>query len=169
MSPCISSVLPSVEDLRLSGGQPSVDGLRELAASRWNSTAVTNRLVVSYTTFSPLPFRAVVFFSHIQLSPTASIFRSGAPCAARTFLSFLLSEKPATGRGSAFSVAKVQRKNGTTKEKQCFLSIEHVVDFLYLVIVEPLAQLFTGTVFDRRVDIRPHHLQDIEQNSQIIG
>ena len=33
---------------------------------------------------------AVVLFSHIQLSPTAGIFTSGASCAARTFLSCLL-------------------------------------------------------------------------------
>ena len=39
-----------------SGGLPShVDGLHELAASSGNSPTVTRRLVVSYTTFSPLP------------------------------------------------------------------------------------------------------------------
>ena len=37
-----------------SSGQPSNNGLHELAASRWHSPIVTNRLVVSYTTFSPL-------------------------------------------------------------------------------------------------------------------
>ena len=36
--------------------------------------------------FSPLPLRAVIFFFPNQPSPTASTFRSGAPCAARTFL-----------------------------------------------------------------------------------
>ena len=38
-----------------SGGQPSTDGIHELAASRWNSPAIARRLVVSYTAFSPLP------------------------------------------------------------------------------------------------------------------
>ena len=86
-----------------SGGQPSADGIHELAASRWNSPAIARRLVVSYTTFSPLPPNsqfskrgAVVLFFHIQPSPTASTFRSGAPFAARTFLSCLLgtSDRP---------------------------------------------------------------------------
>jgi len=49
-SPYGFSVLPSV-----SGGQPSSDGLHELAAPRWHSPTITRRLVVSYTTFSPLP------------------------------------------------------------------------------------------------------------------
>ena len=46
------SVLPSTV---YSGGQPSDDGLHELAASSGHSSTVTCRLVVSYTTFSPLP------------------------------------------------------------------------------------------------------------------
>ena len=68
------------------------DGLHELAASSQHSSAITRRLVVSYTTFSPLPVplgQAVIFFCLHLPSPTASIFRSGAPCAARTFLSHL--------------------------------------------------------------------------------
>ena len=68
------------------------DGIHELAASSQHSPAITRRLVVSYTTFSPLPTpmgQAVVFFCLHLPSPTASIFRSGAPCAARTFLSHL--------------------------------------------------------------------------------
>ena len=51
-SPRGSSVLPSVV---YSGGQPSDDGLRELAAPSRHSPTITRRLVVSYTTFSPLP------------------------------------------------------------------------------------------------------------------
>ncbi len=49
---------------------------------------ITHRLVVSYTTFSPLPRirEAVLFFYLHLLSPIASIFGSGAPYAARTFL-----------------------------------------------------------------------------------
>ena len=50
-SPYGSSVLPSIE----SDGLPSDDGLHELAASSGHSSTVTCRLVVSYTTFSPLP------------------------------------------------------------------------------------------------------------------
>ena len=40
---------------RKSGGQPSDDGIRELAAPSRHSPTITRRLVVSYTTFSPLP------------------------------------------------------------------------------------------------------------------
>lgn len=52
--------------------------------------------VGSCPTFSPLPLRAVIFFFRHQLSPTASTFRSGAPYAARTFLSchFDTSDRP---------------------------------------------------------------------------
>ena len=86
-----SSILPSI--VLCSDGQPSDDGIRELAAPRWNSLTITRQLVVSYTTFSPLPIfnqsMAVVFFYQYLLSPIASIFGSGAPCAARTFLSCL--------------------------------------------------------------------------------
>ena len=38
-----------------SDGTPSNDGIHELAAPRWYSPMVAHRLVVSYTTFSPLP------------------------------------------------------------------------------------------------------------------
>ena len=71
-----------------SDGQSSNNGLHELAASRWHSPQIALRLVVSYTTFSPLPHLrvAVILFCHILLSPIASIFGSGASCAARTFL-----------------------------------------------------------------------------------
>jgi len=83
-----------------SDGQPSDDGLHELAAPSRHSTTVASRLVVSYTTFSPLPPRttgksrnqpvsaeAVVLFCLHLLSPVACTFTSGASCAARTFLS----------------------------------------------------------------------------------
>lgn len=43
---------PSLQE---SDGQPSDDGLHELAASRRHGPAITRRPVVSYTTFSPLP------------------------------------------------------------------------------------------------------------------
>ena len=62
---------------------------------------ITHQLVVSYTTFSPLPTPgAVILFCRHLLSPIASIFRSGAPYTARTFLSH--PEAPATDRSSAF-------------------------------------------------------------------
>ena len=91
-----------------SGGQPSDDGIHELAASSRHSPTITRWLVVSYTTFSPLPLRrkAVLFFCRHLLSPIASTFGSGAPYAARTFLSRDLSEAPATNRSSAFSGCK---------------------------------------------------------------
>ena len=133
---------------RNSGGQPShVDGIHELAASSGNSPTITRRLVVSYTTFSPLPLSfliphfsflishlsllishfsfqkrgaVVLFFPH-QLSPTASTFRSGAPCAARTFLSCLLAETPAAEPEQCFPSAKVQKNKIPAKENRTFL------------------------------------------------
>ena len=54
-SPHGSSIPPSI--VLRSDGPPSDDGIHELAASRGHSTAITRRLVVSYTTFSPLPRR----------------------------------------------------------------------------------------------------------------
>ncbi len=85
-SPYSSSILPSVANM--SSGQPSNDGIRELAASRRHSPMITHRLVVSYTTFSPLPQKvAVILFCLTLLSPIASTLGSGAPYAARTFLS----------------------------------------------------------------------------------
>ena len=70
-----------------SGEQPfHDDDIHELAASSRHSIVVTNYLVVSYTTFSPLPFQAVIFFCQHLLSPIACIFASGALYAARTFL-----------------------------------------------------------------------------------
>ncbi len=87
--PYVSSVLPSIA-ADASDGQSSDDGIRELAAPRWNSLTITRQLVVSYTTFSPLPIHqeeAVIFFFHILLLPIAGTFTSGASYAARTFLS----------------------------------------------------------------------------------
>ena len=56
---------------------------------------------------------AVIFFFHIQPSPTASTFRSGVPYAARTFLSCPFpppdGEKqltPATGRDTVFRLQR---------------------------------------------------------------
>ena len=54
-SPHGSSIPPSI--VLRSDGPPSDDGIHELAASRGHSTAIARRLVVSYTTFSPLPRR----------------------------------------------------------------------------------------------------------------
>ena len=82
--------------LRL-GGLPSNNGLHELAAPERHSHAVACVLVVSYTTFSPLPSTkmAVIFFCLHLLSPIASTFGSRMPYAARTFLSHPL-QMPAT-------------------------------------------------------------------------
>ena len=119
-SPCASSVLPSIAAEAFGRATLDVDGLHELAASSGNSTTVTRRLVVSYTrllTLAPSLAKrggAVVFFSPDQPSPTASTFRSGVPCAARTFLSPLLSEAPAADQSSAFGL---QRYEKVWKEK----------------------------------------------------
>ena len=60
-SPQGLSVLPSV-GCKHSGGQPSADGLHELAAPSRHSPMITHWLVVSYTTFSPLPHDYKSFF-----------------------------------------------------------------------------------------------------------
>ena len=63
----------------------------------------------------PYPCGAVIFFCRHLLSPIASTFGSGAPYAARTFLSRDLSEAPATNRCSAFSACKVTNKFHKTR------------------------------------------------------
>ena len=133
-SPCASSVLPSIAAEAFGRAALVVDGLHELAASSGNSPTITRRLVVSYThllTLAPSLAKrggAVIFFSPNQPSPTASTFRSGVPCAARTFLSSNLSEGPAADRSSAslisniaFDSAKVRISERKTKGKLVFL------------------------------------------------
>ena len=121
-SPLGSSTLPSTAARRQSDEPPSICGLHELTAPRWHSLTITRQLVVSYTTFSPLPdtkprrmlkasslrnkFRAVIFFYRHLLSPIASIFGSGMPYAARTFLSHPHEGMPATSRGTAFELQR---------------------------------------------------------------
>jgi len=77
---------------------------------------ITRHLVVSYTTFSPLPYKtlqvntykvlkkAVIFFCRHLLSPIASIFGSEVLYAARTFLSHKM---PAAEPGHYFLFAKI--------------------------------------------------------------
>ncbi|MFC2327108.1 MAG: hypothetical protein ACFNL1_07490, partial [Prevotella histicola] len=62
-----------------------------------HSQVITHLLVVSYTTFSPLPSTkmAVILFCLHLLSPIASTFGSRMPYAARTFL-LHLKKMPAT-------------------------------------------------------------------------
>ena len=121
-SPLGSSTLPSAVARRQSDEPPSICGLHELTAPRWHSLTITRQLVVSYTTFSPLPdtkprrmlkapslrnkFRAVVFFYRHLLSPIASIFGSGMPFAARTFLFHPHQGMPATSRSTAFELQR---------------------------------------------------------------
>lgn len=87
-SPCGSSILPSVGVGRAGNPQTTVymnlqppgDTAHRSPGAWWSLTH----------TFSPLPHAlwtgAVVFFCPSVLSPTPSTLRSGAPCAARTFL-----------------------------------------------------------------------------------
>ena len=114
-SPLGSSTLPSAAARRQSDEPPSICGLHELTAPRWHSLAITRQLVVSYTTFSPLlsPLlskskivKAVIFFCRHLLSPIASIFGSGMPYAARTFLSHPHKGMPATSRSTAFDMQR---------------------------------------------------------------
>ena len=68
-SPCKPGPVPLAGCLSFiySAGYPTaLDGIRELAASRWNSPTITRRLVVSYTTFSPLPTYGRSFSSPIS-------------------------------------------------------------------------------------------------------
>ena len=136
-SPLGSSTLPSTVARRQSDEPPSICGLHELTAPRWHSLTITRQLVVSYTTFSPLPdtkprrmlkapslrnkFRAVIFFYRHLLSPIASSFGSGMPYAARTFLSHL---KDASDRPEhCFRHAKVQKTFDTIARFLTFLCI----------------------------------------------
>ena len=109
-SPCVSSVLPSIAFLTETRAdnpymamvymnlRPPAGTARRSPADWWSLTPPSHPYLAS---------EAVIFFFPNQLSPAASTFRSGASCAARTFLSPLLSETPAASQGSAFWTAKV--------------------------------------------------------------
>ncbi len=89
-----------------SGGQPFIltetmvymnlqppDGTARRSPAAWWSLTPPSHPYPTPTVLLAEPERAygaVVLFFHIQLSPTASTFRSEAPSAARTFLSSLL-------------------------------------------------------------------------------
>ena len=76
---------------------------------------------------------AVIFFCRHLLSPIASTFGSGAPCAARTFLSRDLSEAPATNRSSAFSGCKGKDIFAkTSKIRQKLPKIISIIAYLQL-------------------------------------
>ena len=131
-SPLGSSTLPSAAARRQSDEPPSICGLHELTAPRWHSLAITRQLVVSYTTFSPLPdttpawirdkFRAVIFFCRHLLSPIASIFGSGMPYAARTFLSHPPVENASDKPEHCFRNAKIAKKFDLTANFSEFLN-----------------------------------------------
>ena len=137
-SPLGSSTLPSAAARRQSDEPPSICGLHELTAPRWHSLAITRQLVVSYTTFSPLPdtkprrmqkasslrnkFRAVIFFYRHLLSPIASIFGSGMPYAARTFLSHPPVENASDKPEHCFRNAKIAKKFDLTANFSEFLN-----------------------------------------------
>jgi len=96
MSPHGSSILPSDVSM-LSGGQPSDDGLRELAASGWHGPPITRRPVVSYTHLLTLTVVRTKCLSHggHSLLPYPAVtdsfpLRSVALCVARTFLTPLV-------------------------------------------------------------------------------
>ena len=111
-SPHVSSVLPSIASAGAeSGGQPSHgDGLHELAASRWNSPAITRRLVVSYTTFSPLPNLQLGGCFLLPYPAVANCFyfrKWSALCCPDFPPASPLQDRPAADRGSTFPTAKV--------------------------------------------------------------
>ena len=127
-SPLGSSTLPSAAARRQSDEPPSICGLHELTAPRWHSLTITRQLVVSYTTFSPLlsslrnKFRAVIFFYRHLLSPIASIFGSGMPYAARTFLSHPPVENASDKPEHCFRNAKIAKKFDLTANFSEFLN-----------------------------------------------
>lgn len=116
-SPYGSSVLPSIAAYT-SGGQPSGDGLHELAASSdtarrspagwWSLTPPSHpyQTCPRATVCGQKQFPAVILFCLTLLSPIASIFGSGVPYAARTFLS-PHKLRPAAGPGICFPCAKI--------------------------------------------------------------
>ena len=130
-SPLGSSTLPSAVARRQSDEPPSICGLHELTAPRWHSLTITRQLVVSYTTFSPLLspphskskiVKAVIFFCRHLLSPIASIFGSGMPYAARTFLSHPPVENASDKPEHCFRNAKIAKKFDLTANFSEFLN-----------------------------------------------
>ena len=131
-----------------SGRRPSHDdGLRELAASHGHSPPITRRLVVSYTTFSPLPTptsptrgqavsgAAVIFFYLHLLSPTASSFRRGVPYAARTFLLHSIREQT-TGRSTVLLRCKSNKNFPIPYQIICFfINIVTITPFFILPLI----------------------------------
>lgn len=140
MSPHGSSILPSAVSM-LSGGQPSDDGLRELAASRWHSPPITRRLVVSYThllTLTPKRYR------HFCRYATGRSFSSAISCRHRQLLlseverpalpglSSRIVTMPATDRTTAFGIQKYINLAGQQNKTALFYSI--LTKYNYLCI-----------------------------------
>ena len=140
MSPHGLSILPSIAAQGIWADNPFDDGLHELAAPRRHSPPITRRLVVSYTTFSPLPTptsptrgqavsgAAVIFFYLHLLSPTASSFRRGVPYAARTFLLHSIREQT-TGRSTVLLRCKSNKNFPIPYQIICF--------FINIVTITP--------------------------------
>ena len=106
-----------------SDGQSSNNGLRELAASRWHSPQITLWLVVSYTTFSPLPcFHLKTQQGGYFLLPTPTVtnsfyFRKWDALRCPDF-PLVLPWRPATRRGTAFCILlKCKGTKNFRKEK----------------------------------------------------
>ena len=121
MSPNGLSILPSVDS---SGGQPSNDGIHELAALGWHSTLITQRLVVSYTTFSPLPHIKGGFFLLPYPTVTNSFYirKRGTLCCPDFPLA--PDNKDASSRpGHCFQNAKIHQKEFTSKKNITYFAI----------------------------------------------
>ena len=118
-----------------SGGQPSVDGIHELAAPSRYSTTVTSRLVVSYTTFSPLPpsiSNCQLSISNYPLSK-GRLFSSTVTCCHQQLplsevgcpvlpgLSSRALQAPAADRGSVFWVQSYEKSSAKQKNSFIFL------------------------------------------------
>lgn len=109
-----------------SGGRPSINGIRELAASSRNSRYVTIPLVVSYTTFSPLPRRDLTR-KPVSIPIYGGCFLLSTPTVTNSFYfqkwsilccpDFPLAYEimPATEPGHCFLPAKIKENKGMAK------------------------------------------------------
>ena len=108
---------------RHSGEQPSVCGIHELTAPSRHSMTITRHLVVSYTTFSPLPcFHLKTQQGGYFLLPTPTVtnsfyFRKWDALCCPDF-PLVLPWRPATRRGTAFCILlKCKGTKNFRKEK----------------------------------------------------
>ena len=94
--------------------QPPDDTARLSPTDWWSLTPPSHPYSLTYSKEFEQYRWAVIFFCRHLLSPIASIFRSGVPYAARTFLSYLLI--PAAGPEHCFPWCKVKLNSLTQQQ-----------------------------------------------------